>query len=317
MSNTKPQTAIATMHDVTAIDEHQASALANRVKARFPQDCSPQQAMEVARIAIVYGLDPLLGELIPYQGQPYVTINGRVRVADNNPMFDGYDIEPATEQEYRALRAHDAESVWKCIVYRKDRRRPTVAYGRAGGPQEKNPVAARWTAEIAQKRAIHRALRAAFPMPIPGLEESLSPAQLRAIHAADEDAGIDRDERHHTLVETYGVESSAELTSGQASVYLDDRTVSGQVEVDGDGVIVEASSADDFDGDGRLIAPRVTGDPSDDVPAMLRLLDTANTPKRYAQAKDYITQIGLHADPEIAGVLDERDRRIAARRSQG
>lgn len=242
MSNTNARTELATIHDVTAIDEKQASAIATRLKARFPNDCNQQQALEVARVALSYSLDPFLGELIPYQGAPYVTIAGRFRVADNNPMFDGYDIEPATEQEYRALRAHEAESVWKCIVYRKDRKRPTVAWGRAGGPQETNPVAKRWTAEVAQKRAIHRALRAAFPMPIPGLEESLTPEQLRAIHAADNEYGIERDERHHTLVETFDVESSKELTSGQASVYLDERKVTAHVEVDADGVIVESDS---------------------------------------------------------------------------
>jgi hypothetical protein len=208
---------------VVGVNETDVAELSEKLLPRWPKDLNKQQAIDVARVALAYGLDPFMGELIPYQGQPYVTIAGRLRLADDHPQFDGYDLEPATLHEHEAFRCHDDEHLWKCVVYRKDRRRPTTAYGRAGGPAESNHVAKRWTPEIAQKRAIHRAMRAAFPMAIPGAEEALSEAQLRAIHALDADANIDRETRHSVLSETFDVESSNELTPDQASAYIDER----------------------------------------------------------------------------------------------
>lgn len=239
MSNTNARTELATIHEVTAIDQQQMQALAEQLLPKWPKDLNRQTALDVARVALAYQLDPFMEELIPYQGKPYVTIAGRIRIADNHPMFDGYDLEPATDAEHRALGAHEGEAVWKCIVYRKDRSRPTKAFGRAGGPAETNPVARRWLPEIAQKRAMHRALRAAFPLNLPGVEERSSAAQLRAIHAVDQEAGIDREARHHALSETFGVDSSDELTAAQAGAYLDERAVEQHIEIEVSSAVVD------------------------------------------------------------------------------
>lgn len=218
-------TARATVTDLAVVNDQRARDMAKEIAPMFPKDCTPAQALTVARIAVEFGLNPFLGELIPYQGRPYITYDGRIRLADQHPAYDGFEVVPATAAECRALGADDDQAVWKATVYRTDRRVPVTAYGRAGGKGERNPVANQWIGEVAYKRAVHRALRAAFPVPIPGLEEALSPAQLRAIHAADADLGIERDERHATLRETYGVESSAELTQEQAGAYLDARAM--------------------------------------------------------------------------------------------
>lgn len=208
----------------------EARSMAERIMPMFPRDCNREQALEVARIALAYQLDPFLGELIPYQGKPYLTFDGRIRIADRHEQYDGYDLLPPSDVELKALRPAENESIWKCVVYRKDRTRPTVAYGRAGGPQDRNPVGKSDSVTMAQKRAIHRALRAAFPVPIPGLEEHLSPEQQRAIHAFDEAAGVSPDERRSTLQDTFDVESSADLTKDQASTYIDGRAVLIEVE---------------------------------------------------------------------------------------
>lgn len=206
-------------------------ALAGRIVPAFPRDCSPEQAAEVARIALAYGLDPFLGELIPYQGRPYLTLEGRTRVAENNPHYDGYEHGPVTGEELKAHQPKPGEVIWRCTVYRKDRSHPTVAYGRAGGPNERNPVAKTDPVTMAQKRAIHRALRAAFPVPIPGeiardddpLEPRATPEQIKAIHAVDDAQGVTISERHDELEAQFAVGSSKELTAGQASAYLDQR----------------------------------------------------------------------------------------------
>lgn len=217
--------ALAPIHRLSLQQDAEVKQLAERVGPRFPKDLNPQQAVEFARVALAYGLDPFMGEMMPFQGAPYITLAGRLRIADEHPAFDGMDMQPATPAERAALGADDKQSVWKCTVYRKDRGHPTVGYGRAGGQAETNPVARQWTAELAQKRAQHRALRAAFPVSIPGLEERLSPAQLRAIHAFDNDLGVSDDERRAELADTFGVDSSKELTSGQATVYIEGRVV--------------------------------------------------------------------------------------------
>ena len=204
-------------------NDDEARALAQRLMPQFPKDLTNEQALEVARVALAYGLDPFLGELIPYQGRPYLTFDGRIRIADRHPAYDGYDLVPVTGEELDALRPQQGESIWKCVVYRKDRSRPTIAYGRAGGPHEKNPLAKQDPVTMAQKRAIHRALRAAFPVPIPGVEVEITDGQVRAIHAIDEELGISREERRQVLSETFGVESSRDLTADQASSYIDMR----------------------------------------------------------------------------------------------
>lgn len=262
--------------------------LAGQLLPKFSKDCNKEQAIEVARIALAYELDPFLGELIPYQGRPYITIDGRIRLADRHPGYDGYDLDPATDAERKALGAHDSESVWKCTVYRKDRSRPTVAYGRAGGDAEANPVAKRWTAEIGQKRAIHRALRAAFPVPIPGLEDALSPEQLRAIHAIDNDLGVSRDERHEHLIETFGVEASNDLTMDQASVYIDARGV-------------DAETGEILSTDDQL---------RQDIQSVIAYANNALTIQHVRQAYKRADGMGLLNDPEVAGAIDAARARV-------
>jgi hypothetical protein len=297
MSNTNPRTELATIHEVTAIDRQQMTALAEQLLPKWPKDLNRQTALDVARVALAYQLDPFMEELIPYQGKPYVTIAGRIRIADNHPMFDGYDLEPATEAEHRALGAHEGEAVWKCVVYRKDRSRPTKAFGRAGGPAEQNPVARRWLPEIAQKRAMHRALRAAFPLNLPGVEERSSAAQLRAIHAADAEAGIDREARHQALTETFGVDSSDELTSAQAGAYLDERVVDSHTEIE---VAYEPSMQDEVE----------VIDLHAEIRDILDALRTVDDRRDLTALKARIRAAGLESDDEVTGAYNAAYNRL-------
>ncbi len=282
--------AIATIHEprpqvALVVDEKQVSQFAEQLLPRWPKDLNRQTAIDLARVSLAYGLDPLMDEIIPYQGKPYVTIAGRIRIADNHPMFDGYDLDPASDEERRALEVHDGEAVWKCTVYRKDRSRPTRAFGRAGGPAEQNPVARRWLPEIAQKRAVHRALRAAFPLNLPGVEERASAAQLRAIHASDAEVGIDREARHHALSETFDVESSADLTSTQAGVYLDDRAVESHTEIEVE--VVEAQPA--------------VMDIGKEIRAITKALGKVSDRRDLSALKARIRESGLESDEEVKG----------------
>ena len=56
---TKPETMLA------RVDEAHKAGL-------FPQNCTDQQLAMVSKVATAYNLDPVMGELIIYQGKPYI-----------------------------------------------------------------------------------------------------------------------------------------------------------------------------------------------------------------------------------------------------
>ena len=140
----------------------------------FPTDMTEAQAAIMARLSLLYELDPLMDELILYQGKPYLTLKGALRVAIRDDRFRGIECVPATPAERDAFRVRDDEQLWVARVHRAGWDVPIVGYGRASASDDQ-PVARRWTAEMAQKRAKHRALRDAFSLPVPGVEEAGDP----------------------------------------------------------------------------------------------------------------------------------------------
>ena len=73
----------------------------------------------------------LWDEVTWFQDRPYVTIKGPVRLLNRHTQFDNYDLEPASEELRKASRVcRDEEQMWVCRVWRKDRTRPSVGYGR-------------------------------------------------------------------------------------------------------------------------------------------------------------------------------------------
>jgi hypothetical protein len=227
--------------------KEQASIILEHARAgspAFPKDVSPMQAAELARLALTYGLDPFLGELIIYQGKLYLTIDGRERIANDHPQFDGLEIRPSTAEERTAFRLGEDEHLWICHVWRKDRRVPNVGYGRAGGRSDRNPVSRDYPQEMAQKRAKHRALRDAFSIALPDadelgagpprssgrvidadtgeLEESgPTRRQTVAVHVLAKEAGLEDDAYRALLRETFGVSSSLDLTEGQSAALVE------------------------------------------------------------------------------------------------
>lgn len=229
----------------------------------FPRDLTPIQASELARVALAYGLDPILGELTIYQGRIYVGIDGRTRKANEHPAYDGLECVPASDAERKGFRCSEDEHLWIARVWRKDRKVPFVGYGRAGGAGDRNPVSKTYGQEMAQKRAKHRALRDAFSIPLPGDEEhddwrpsqrvdyapevnystgeiidaeavevSDGPTreQLASIHIHTKALGWEDDAYRELLREAFGVESSTELSEGQASALLESIGAIGEAE---------------------------------------------------------------------------------------
>jgi hypothetical protein len=206
--------------------------------AQFPSDMSEAEAASLARLSLLYGLDPLFEELSLYQHKVYLTYKGTIRLANDHKAFRGMTSEPATPDERTAFRCRDDEELWMARVYRSDRDVPSVGYGRASASDDQ-PIARRWAQEMAQKRAKHRALRDAFVLPVPGLEEApgaltveaeiverVAPPRIslgltKAIHAVVRLLGITDTEYRGRLREMFGVRSSQELNAAQAQAALD------------------------------------------------------------------------------------------------
>lgn len=222
-------------------------------RALFSHDLTPAQAAQLARLNLAYGLDPFMGEITIYQGSPYVTIDGRVRVAQDHPKFDGMDVRPATDAEREAFRCKPEEHLWVCDVWRKGISRPFRNWGRSAFAGERNFIANNThPAEIAMKRAKYRALRDAFALPLPPgvMEENpdaplpegavrlpdgpviegdwsevssgpVTEGQTKVVHMLLREMGMQDDDYRILLKSMYDVESSQELSEPQATALIE------------------------------------------------------------------------------------------------
>ena len=97
---------IVTQKEVTALapitDQATALATVNRAMnlGLFPdKDQSADQLALLAQVALAYRLDPLMGEIMPYQGRPYITIAGRRRLDNAAGHFISVRYRPPTTEE--------------------------------------------------------------------------------------------------------------------------------------------------------------------------------------------------------------------------
>jgi hypothetical protein len=137
----------------------------------------------LAKIAVSYGLDPLMGELTAYQGRPYISIDGRYRKAMETGDFDGISTRPAIKEERVAWEIPDGDYFFRSEVFRKGISHPFVGWGRVRvaemRPGSKNPGDTTSTYKptqnnpqrMAEKRAEAQALRKGFQIDLPSAED--------------------------------------------------------------------------------------------------------------------------------------------------
>jgi len=228
---------------IQKVDDSQVKALANAPV--WPRDCNENQRVMVARLAIAYGLDPMMGELTVYQGKPWLTIDGRIRIASESGKYQGIiEDRPATADEYKALKCSpDEVYLWYVSVKHADWIKPVGRFGRVKLKGDRNQLAGSTISydTIARKRALWAALREAWPLKLPGIYEDehistaetmtadtaqtqTSKGQVTAIHALV--GALEwTDERYRDeLVSRFGVKSSQDLTAFQAQDLLDELT---------------------------------------------------------------------------------------------
>ena len=148
----------------------EATMLARVNKAQWPQDMKQGDRAMLATVAVSYGLDPLLGELLVYRGAPFITINARYRKAQETGLFDGMESRPATTEERKARDAVDGDVLYRCEVYKNGVRIPFVGWGRVRKAEQGGSQALPINSDphrMAEKRSEAMALRKAFSMPIP------------------------------------------------------------------------------------------------------------------------------------------------------
>jgi len=159
----------------TATEAEMARKVQNAIAiGTFPQNTTPEQIVALARVAAAYGLDPLMQELIPYQGKPFITIAGRRRLdnaAGYRPSITFRFLTADEKTGYTETGALvEGDLVQICILTEADGR-TVEGLGRSlaieAKGHESTPQVAR-RIEMAQKRAERRAREMAYgPVPRP------------------------------------------------------------------------------------------------------------------------------------------------------
>ncbi|GAJ08853.1 unnamed protein product, partial [marine sediment metagenome] len=133
-------------------------------------DLTAPERQLMAEISISYGLDPLMNELMIYQGNPYPTINARYRKAQETGKFDGIDTRPASKEERTQRNAKEGDYLYRCEVWVKGASHPFVGWGRVRAAETKGsehlPIV-KDPDRQAEKRAEAMGLRKGFSMPVP------------------------------------------------------------------------------------------------------------------------------------------------------
>lgn len=152
--------------------------------AKFPQELTPPEKKLLAQVAINYGFDPLMGEVTVYQGRPYVNIDGRYRKAQETGNLNGVNTRPATKQERQDWDIPEGDYFFCAEVRVKGAEHPFVGWGRVHAseikirpdkPGDKYKPVVMNPQRMAEKRAEAQALRKAFHIPLPSVEDIGSP----------------------------------------------------------------------------------------------------------------------------------------------
>lgn len=161
--------------DTVSLQKMDENQMLGRIAlAKFPKDLSIPERKLLAQVALSYGLDPLMGEITIYQGNPWVSIDGRYRKAHETGQLDGVETRPATHEERESWQIPAGDYFFRAEVRKTGCSFPFVGWGRvrkaetAGQgykPVENNPQ------RMAEKRAEAQALRKAFYLPLPSIED--------------------------------------------------------------------------------------------------------------------------------------------------
>jgi len=199
-----------------------------------------EQRALVVLAAQQLGLNPILGHLTIINDRLYITNAGLLHIAHNSGKLEGIKTRPATEEERKAYFIGNNPKdihLWRAEVYLKGQKEPYVGWGKAS-TNEKSWAVKTNPQEMAETRAVNRALRKAFnitgytsveeledenPQAVKTEEEPITKEQIKMLHAVA--SLISQDFYEHQFKEwlknQVGKESSTELTKSEASEIID------------------------------------------------------------------------------------------------
>ena len=152
----------------------------------FPEkNVSPEQLANLAKLALLYKLDPLMQEIMPYQNQPYITLVGRRRIdarAGNFPSIRYRPMDRETREMYAEMGAISMDDIVILATLTDPKTGQQVeTIGRvqasesAGGGNRSHLPIVKWRLEMAFKRAEARGRKTMYgPVALPyGMESRL------------------------------------------------------------------------------------------------------------------------------------------------
>lgn len=154
---------------------------------------TPEHARVLAMIGDHYQLDPAIGEIIVLGGKAYITAEGYVTLAERHSQYNGMELWPLSEAERKAIKAGPDDHAWGCRIHRKDRPFPVVGYGVANPVNIQMSTIKVFARELAETRAIRRAMRLTFRVNVPDrdfLIDTEDAAELAGLHIEDTNAGF-------------------------------------------------------------------------------------------------------------------------------
>lgn len=200
--------AVAKREEVKTLDISSAKASAKFLDAyngRIERMNADQQSMFLIALGQRLGVRAELGELILFQNKPYISIDGRIRLAHETGLLVGMETRPATLLERRNYGCADGDALWVCSVYRRGAGRAFVGWGHVSA-SDRNPVCKSHPREMAKKRAKYDALRTAFPP-----AEHVSDMHQQYIEEAEEAIRSGQSLQDHAVAAlTSGMEDTAE-----------------------------------------------------------------------------------------------------------
>ena len=167
-------------YSMKALTEYTPTEMVARADSAglFPQAMTKVQREAIGQICVEYGLDPLMSELMIYQGRPYVTVAARLRKAQEAGDFAGISTRAATNDEKESRGYQIFDYVMLAEAYKMIdgvRAGPfqgwgVVKKGTADRADKHLPIGDN-PAQHAEKRAISRAVRMAWHIPLPSFED--------------------------------------------------------------------------------------------------------------------------------------------------
>lgn len=164
-----------------------------------------KERFAVAAVAQHYGLDPIMGEVYMLGNNVYVAHKAVLRLAhESGRLSRPFVTRPATAEERAQHMVEDGEHMWVAHVWVDGHEQPYPGYGYAStddvGISRRKGVtpraAARLVRNVAEKRALNRALRAALGVTAHDPEDfvgvNLANAGSRAIDVSPQQAALEQ-----------------------------------------------------------------------------------------------------------------------------